>query len=573
MRGLHLAALLVGLPFALSAADSRPSPVPLPEEPEASDVQDILFLGDERPVIIRFHLLMDGRSFRSRWEEFARKMFAEIDHNGDGQLAGDELSKVPSPDLLLQGNARGAPQGAQSVRANVDTDPADGRITLEEFLAYVARVGGNPLSLQAGGGSNRGGPYAQPGIDAQAGELLFTRLDADGDGKLTKEELTRAEDSLKKFDIDEDGTWSAAELQPNRNPFIYYAPQQANPAPPAQFLSLSAYESPDTPARRMLDRYDRRGEPKPGEKTQAVGNDRLDITEFTLAPEDFARADADGDKELNFDELVAWLRRPVPDVEITIRIGTRENNRPAVEVHDTPAPHAKVEVRKSPSGDVLLVVAGTQVEFASASAGQQSFRDFFLQQFKAADGDNNNYLEKKEVQRNFYFNQTFDAMDADDDGKLFEKEVVAYLEQREAAARSRTLMSVADSGRNLFEILDANRDGRVGVRELRAALAALTAWDADRDGALESREIPIHCRVSFGRAQPNIPGAENLAFAFPQAVRPQQVPRTGPAWFQKMDRNRDGDLSWREFLGTREAFDKLDRNRDGLIDAEEAAQK
>jgi Ca2+-binding EF-hand superfamily protein len=37
-----------------------------------------------------------------------------------------------------------------------------------------------------------------------------------------------------------------------------------------------------------------------------------------------------------------------------------------------------------------------------------------------------------------------------------------------------------------------------------------------------------------------------------------------------MDKNRDGDVSRREFLGTREAFDRLDKNGDGLIDRREA---
>ena len=38
-----------------------------------------------------------------------------------------------------------------------------------------------------------------------------------------------------------------------------------------------------------------------------------------------------------------------------------------------------------------------------------------------------------------------------------------------------------------------------------------------------------------------------------------------------MDRNRDGDVSRREFLGPREQFDRLDRDKDGLIDPDEAS--
>ena len=44
----------------------------------------------------------------------------------------------------------------------------------------------------------------------------------------------------------------------------------------------------------------------------------------------------------------------------------------------------------------------------------------------------------------------------------------------------------------------------------------------------------------------------------------------GPDWFQKMDRNHDGDVSRREFLGPRDQFDRLDRDNDGLIDPDEA---
>src|SRR5262249_21719780 len=44
----------------------------------------------------------------------------------------------------------------------------------------------------------------------------------------------------------------------------------------------------------------------------------------------------------------------------------------------------------------------------------------------------------------------------------------------------------------------------------------------------------------------------------------------GPVWFRKMDRNRDGDVSRKEVLGSDELFRLIDADGDGLISAEEA---
>jgi hypothetical protein len=50
-------------------------------------------------------------------------------------------------------------------------------------------------------------------------------------------------------------------------------------------------------------------------------------------------------------------------------------------------------------------------------------------------------------------------------------------------------------------------------------------------------------------------------------IKPRAV---GPIWFQRWDRNNDGDITWREFLGPRDAFEQLDADRDDLIDPKEA---
>ena len=55
----------------------------------------------------------------------------------------------------------------------------------------------------------------------------------------------------------------------------------------------------------------------------------------------------------------------------------------------------------------------------------------------------------------------------------------------------------------------------------------------------------------------------------PQIVAQPRTP-VGPIWFQRMDRNQDGDLTWKEFLGPRRVFEELDADHDGLIDPFEA---
>lgn len=55
--------------------------------------------------------------------------------------------------------------------------------------------------------------------------------------------------------------------------------------------------------------------------------------------------------------------------------------------------------------------------------------------------------------------------------------------------------------------------------------------------------------------------------------RPQKllavVKYDAPEWFLAMDRNRDGDISSREFIGDEPAFQRLDRNGDLLISPDE----
>jgi Ca2+-binding EF-hand superfamily protein len=120
--------------------------------------------------------------------------------------------------------------------------------------------------------------------------------------------------------------------------------------------------------------------------------------------------------------------------------------------------------------------------------------------------------------------------------------------------------------------LDETGDGRLSLREMKNAAGRLAAFDKNNDGKIASGEMPVELTVAFSRG--GYYGYRGRAvFAGGRRIPARNATpskKQGPEWFVRMDKNGDGDLTPREFLGDADKFKQLDTNGDGFIERKEA---
>ncbi|HEV3303609.1 MAG TPA: hypothetical protein VG055_28415 [Planctomycetaceae bacterium] len=578
---LALGTLVAALPTAQSFDDPKNAAAPAYAENAAKTV-DLICLASKRPIVIRLHISVDGQSISAFRTAIARRLFDTLDTDKNGLLEGKELAALPTPQMVAgAGREPGTlPDAAASI---APLAPEKGKVTPDAFARFLFPRSATPLTLASPARSEQtmNAPVREMAAGREGGDLsaLLSAIDAKGDRRLSVAELSRGDDLFRLFDVNDDEQISRAEIDgllALGTTFNFSQGESAKLAVPLEPIPRASDKT--ELVRRLIESF---GAQSKAGKQPGKRSDKGEQPQKRrgIPAECIVGADKNGDAWLDESELASWLAHPQPQCELSVELAFSSLQEPRVKLLALlSGGETGLSVETPSPGKTVLRVDGVPLELRAAEPSRRVVRTSrYRALFKRADQNQNGYLEKSEIP---YLGQglgsvDFEAMDRDHNGMVFEDEWLAYLRLRDTFADGRLSSTLASEFLDPIAEFDANHDGRLNRAEFGRLLATIAAWDRNHDGFITPDEVPKTLVGTFHIGPQRAAQARNRRYSRMKSPQPAQPPSEGPVWFQKMDRDHDGEVSLREFLGPLSVFRRLDTNGDGRLDVHEAqsAQK
>lgn len=525
-------------------------------EPEF-DRATLVILAPLGPVSADLRISVGRQPYR-RW--IGTFLAKKLDADSNQKLTVDEIKGVTGRLLgLLQVNS------AKQIVTAVSGDSQVEEVGNREFAAWVQKTLPSAFFVRA-----------EPRAPEEA-VRVSNLIDEDGDGAVSISELSKAQHLLRFRDLDDDQAFSVTELIPFRDPRTQDASLSTETAS-LPFLEVIDNESAVRAATLIAARY--------GNGTSVPASVlRLSNGQLQQAFRDSSEtASSDQQSEVNIEQLSKYLQSEVYHLVMNVQLSDQAN---LSRIEVAPVEQADfMEVRSIDKATTKILFDRLPLTIVARGGGANSrayTQGFLGQNFIMSDTDKNQYLNEAEFAA---FSSSlsrsgveadFAAVDIDQDKMVTRNEVFGFAARDMIATASRIEVSVRQEGRTLFSMLDQNSDRRLTQREILSGEVRLKEADLNQDNKFADTELGTEYTLTIGLGQSDLrrevrSGAMQMQgrMQTSDAYVPDTSSLSGPEWFRRMDRNRDGDVSTREFVGTNEAFRKVDTNADGLIDPSEA---
>ncbi|MFT5526418.1 MAG: Ca2+-binding EF-hand superfamily protein [Pirellulaceae bacterium] len=499
---------------------------------------------DHGPVVVDLKIKIGNATLQQAFGNLIDDVLAHSDANGDGESSWEELSRMPR---YVYGIAGNAPFRNEQERRNMielyDVNK-NSIVDRDEVPRFLTRNAGGAKAFSLSDSN-----YFRYYNRRDSG--IRRALDVDRNGAISFAELAELQSILTLKDLDQDELLLPNELIETTETSLAQLPNVRRPGP-----SVGNHLAPSTNWTTLLYSL---------QEHYAYG-DKIEGSSVLWLPGVFDKLDENADGKLSIKEISRIETVPA-HVTITLQFPGGDSDA-ELSILDVET-HQAVEL----GGEMTLEAQRVVLPFSKHETLELFINDLAMsvnaaqaeQRFNAIDADGNKYVDEAELTANGLAQAgQFSVADADGDEKVTLEELREYLQMQQLAIRSQVRGRISDTPDALFTYLDADRDGRLETRELASAAERMKALDENGDQKINMDEIPGSMYLGISRGDPQ---NMNAMFSIPSAnIVPNEEQ---PAWFEKMDRNGDGDLSRREFLGTEVQFGQLDTDDDGFISVQE----